>query len=262
MAATDPKRLLLRIYGDSLGMPRNFTGIHYSETYPELLKVALEREGWKVDLYNRSKGGVTIAELHTLALNDHKYFGDVPEIVVIQCGIVDCAPRPISGRMRRLIGRLPEKFRSPVVAFLHSKRSRILKSGFRWRVTEPPQFREMYTDLLRAASQHGQHMVAVSIAPTTLAMEEHSPGLLSSIVLYNDIIRFAVREVGSGIHYVDVHNAVLQEPDGLARWIDSADGHHITREGHQLYSAHILAAIRLALTRDYSQDTAHAGVGD
>lgn len=244
MPGNDECRLLLRVYGDSLGMPRDFGGIHYRETYAELLKSALEQQGWRVDLYNRSKGNIAVDELKTMVENDRKYFGQQREIVVIQCGIVDSAPRPISGRTRRLVGRFPERLRRRVISFLHSNRARILSSGFQWRVTEPPPFRLAYRELLLAAGAGTGHVYSINVAPTTHEMEEHSPGLSSSIRLYNAIIADEVQRAGETAQLIDVHRAILEESGGLQRYIDSKDGHHITRQGHLLYTRLIMAAER------------------
>lgn len=248
MTASRTNRLLLRIYGDSLGMPRSFKGISYRDTYPELLKAALTQDGWEVDLYNRSKGGVSIDELCTAARDDRKYFGDACAIVILQCGIVDCAPRPASARMRIWIGRLPWRIQKSVIAFLHNKRARILKAGFCWRITEPSRFTEKYTELLRGASGESEQIIAVGIAPTTPEMEKHSPGLSQSIAQYNQLIHSAVQTACAGVQYVDVHRAILMHHEGVTRFIDAADGHHITAEGHRLYSALLLDAIRVRLS--------------
>jgi len=242
MPENDDCRLLLRVYGDSLGMPRAFEGIRYRETYAELLKAALEERAWRVDLYNRSKGNVDVGELRTMVEYDRRYFGRPREIVVIQCGIVDCAPRPISGRTRRLVGRLPEPLRQRVITFLHSNRARLLNSGFQWRVTEPDPFRLTYRELLLAASSGTGHVYSVNVAPTTPEMEEHSPGLSGSIQRYNTIIADEVRRAGASVQLIDVHSAILEEDGGLQRYVNAKDGHHITREGHLLYTRLIMAA--------------------
>jgi hypothetical protein len=244
MPSVHDNRLLLRVYGDSLGMPRSLDGIHYTETYAELLTSALRAQGLQVDLYNRSKGNIALDELKTLAINDHRYFGNWPEIVVIQCGIVDCAPRPVSGRIRRLVGRLPAHLRSKAISFLHSNRARILNNGFRWRVTEPQEFQTAYVELLRSVSGYDGWIYAVGIAPTTPEMEQHSPGLTSSILLYNEIICTAARDAGNSVRFVDVNGAILEDADGLRRYMNLTDGHHITTEGHSLYARLILAAVQ------------------
>jgi lysophospholipase L1-like esterase len=75
-------------------------------------------------------------------------------------------------------------------------------------------------------------------------MELHSPGLTNSILLYNEIIGTAARDAGKTVQFVDVHSAILAEADGLRRYMNLTDGHHITREGHSLYARLICAVAR------------------
>lgn len=67
-------RLLLRVYGDSLSMPRAEEGIAYPDSYPELLRDGLaEVTGDTVDLYNRSYGGAPIDQLKQACEYDALY---------------------------------------------------------------------------------------------------------------------------------------------------------------------------------------------
>jgi hypothetical protein len=106
---TEKRRVLIRMYGDSLSMPRIRAGIPYTHSYGELFRSRLEEflPGIRVDLYNRSVGGASIARLKETFEIDDTYFGPGEDILIIQAGIVDCAPRSISGRARRLVGRCP-----------------------------------------------------------------------------------------------------------------------------------------------------------
>ena len=92
--------LLIRVYGDLLGMPRSTDGISYMETYAEILadgrSIYPRRQ---VHLYNRSRGAGTVRSLIADYLQDTSYFGTgETDILVIQCGICDCAP--LSGAAR------------------------------------------------------------------------------------------------------------------------------------------------------------------
>lgn len=81
---------VLRVYGDSLSMPRDFEGINPWQTYPEILVANLKSKypATPFYLYNRSIGGATIDFLHNSYLNDCSYFGlNNNQIIVIQCGM-------------------------------------------------------------------------------------------------------------------------------------------------------------------------------
>jgi acyl-CoA thioesterase I len=231
--------LLVRVYGDSLGMPRISAGVPFYRSYSELLRAALDElfPTQKVCVYNRSRGGFSILTFWDDYRQDSIYFGSLGGILVLQLGIVDCAPRPVPERVRRIIARLPLPLRDAVVRFLHHNRARLLRSGLSWRLVNPKRFAATYCDWLRAATQEFDRIYVLNIAPTIPKMEAHSPGLTASIELYNQIIADTVDQVGNQkIVLVDVHSGILKSPGGIASLITQDDGHHITSEGHRLYA--------------------------
>jgi len=231
--------LLVRVYGDSLGMPRISAGVPFYHSYSELLRAALEELFLKekVCVYNRSRGGVSTLTLWDDYRQDSIYFGPSGDILVLQLGIVDCAPRPVPERVRRIVARLPIPLRDAVVKFLHNNRARLLRSGLSWRLVNPKRFAATYCDWLRAATQEFDRIYVLNIAPTIPKIEAHSPGLTASIELYNRIIADSVLRVGNPkIALVDVHSGILKSLRGNASLITQEDGHHITSEGHCLYA--------------------------
>lgn len=233
--------LLIRVYGDSLAMPRATDGISYRETYPELLQAAIHDRfpGSLVSLYNRSGGGLTIESLHDRYLQDCTYFGlTTNQILVIQCGVVDCAPRPIPAFLRLLISKLPGPVRAPVVRFLHWARPALLRAGLRWRLTSKRRFEEVLIRWLKHAATHFARTYVVNIAPTVPAIAAHSPGFESSIIAYNALIMRAVKASGSAV-LIEI-NAAIEKAGSVSSCV-SVDGHHITHAGHRLYADLILA---------------------
>lgn len=236
------ERILIRVYGDSLSLPRFEDGIPFHETYPEIvcreLAVRLSRP---VHLYNRSMGGASIQQLMTAWENDSRYFGDVDEVLIIQLGIVDCAPRPLGPRLRAAVGMLPTRLRRPIIRFLHNNRARILRSGLGSRFTPPRVFKQVYQNWLkRVSNTHRGVTFVINIAPTIPTIEAHSPGLTASIELYNAMISDIVLQMNSPcVRLVDVHRHIQDRK--IEEYIHAIDGHHITYRGHQLYAELILA---------------------
>lgn len=231
---------LIRVYGDSLSLPRWEDGIHFSDTYPERVRQHLHSAFKKeIYLYNRSLGGATIDQLHHQYVNDCKYFGDCDDIIIIQAGIVDCAPRPLGRRTRSLVGTLPFPIKRRLIAFLHNHRAQLLRSGLGSRFTTPRRFaailRQWFSDLRNRHSQ----IIFINIAPTLPHIEAHSPGLTANICEYNKILADLVGELQ--IHHlvlIDAYSAI--EARGKERFISYEDGHHITLEGHHLYAELII----------------------
>lgn len=230
-------RLLIRVYGDSLSLPRASDGIGYFETYPELLRVAIENAapGIRAAVSNRARGGMPASTLYEQFVQDSAYFGrDCPAIVVIQCGIVDCAPRPVPPSVKAAIGRLPKPLRWLSAKFLHLARPLLLSTGFSWRNSSEQQFEAVLARWLREATRVADRVYVINIAPTTTAIERHSPGLMASIQQFNAAMVRVASSIAE-VTLVDVYSAIAQFENG-APYVNVTDGHHITLLGHRLYA--------------------------
>ena len=234
------KRLLIRVYGDSLGMPRADSGVRFDQTYSELFCAWLRtvRSDAQVHLYNRSQGGASIRKLFQEYQMDSIYFGKPGgDILVLQLGIVDCAPRPIPTWVKFLIGRLPSPLRTPIVKFLHRFRPNLLRMGCKWRSTSRSAFSRLFQKWLQRAANDFARIYVVSVMPTTPEIEARSPGLGESAVSCNQDIEAAILSSGAAnIHFIDAHRIAAENPDEVSRFVDASDGHHLTAEGHRLLS--------------------------
>ncbi len=234
------KKMLIQIYGDSLSMPRVEPLTKYYETYQELLsdKLRSTLTNVKIFLHTRNHPGSPILSLYNEYIQDLRYFGDDNNnILVIHCGIVDCAPRPVPLILRALISRSPEKIREKIIKIIHTRRAWLLSRGFSWRVTEAAKFKKIYKEWISLAVKHSLLVVVVNIAPTTTKMEIHSPGLTASIKQYNQIIYDEIKVVNSpNLFLFDAYSEIWARSEELANFIHPVDGHHLTRDGHQLYA--------------------------
>jgi GDSL-like lipase/acylhydrolase family protein len=237
---SDPEDdFLIRLNGDSLSMPRAAERISYRQTYAELLCRRIEALGIRrrVVLYNRSRGGITIDAMLRDFREDSFFFGKRGgELLIIQAGVVDCAPRPLSRLMRKGVGMLPAGAKARAIRLLHDHRAALLKRGMVFRQTSPERFAEAYAAWIGQACEEFRWVYAINIAPTNLATEARSPGFGESVLRYNAIIADACRDARRpNVRVIDVHNAILHAPDGVNRHINDRDGHHLTAEGHRLY---------------------------
>lgn len=239
------KKILIRVYGDSLLYPRESEGLGYGDLYQELLTDQI-RAKWpekKVTLITRSMPGYSISNIYKEAYSrDSICFNkESTDITIIHCGICDCAPRPISIPVKKIIGRLPPKLRESCIRFLHQNRAKILNSGRVWRLTKPELFSEIITTWIKQAATEARFVYVINIAPTLAETNTHSPGLGESISFYNTLIKKAVDEVNlNNLRLIDVYNSIRSEPDGLENFINHSDGHHLTKQGHAFYAAKLL----------------------
>lgn len=236
---------LIRVYGDSLSLPRCSENIDFLSTYPEILKKELSlKRNTEIYLYNRSKIRETITKARQAISDDNCYFHTGNGILIIQIGLCDCAPRPIPDKVRTKISDLPEFFKKKVISFLHKNRSSIQKVKY-WNYTEKEIYRENYYNLLNEVSELFEYIFCINIPPTNSKIEEHSSGLTLNIENYNQIIEEVIGSLNKkNIHLIDVYAKAKAESDekGFNKYV-LKDGQHITEEGHLLYSRLILEKI-------------------
>lgn len=123
-----------------------------------------------VGLYNRSMPGATIVDLYSKWKLDSTYFG-AGDVLIIQSGIVDCAPRPLGPRARNLVGKLPGLIKAKAIQFLHEHRAAILRKGLYSRRTSPARYRRTLERWLRQALENSHRIYVIKIAPTTESMD-------------------------------------------------------------------------------------------
>jgi|SRR5918911_28260 hypothetical protein len=231
----------VRLYGDSLALPRPGY-VKFSERYISLLcDWWKKQEGVRsIELCDRSKSNSTVAHLFQQYADDNNFFGPAGDVLIIHCGIVDCAPRPVPRWMRNRIERLPSALRQPAIKFLHDHRAQILRRTGGWRQLGPQEFRAIYRRWLAEALNQFSRVYLINIAPTNEATEAHSPGLSRSIVLYNEMIAELVSALNAeNLFLIDVHQHIGDNLQEIDRYIVSQDGHHITALSNRLCSDEI-----------------------
>jgi hypothetical protein len=193
------------ILADSLSLPRQLKEeiIRWEDTYFYKLKQHFRSD----DFHLYGKGGVTIDELDHI-MEYYKYME--PDVIILQCGIVDCAPRAFT------------KFELTVLGKLHL--IKIFKQF-------APLFRKIrricYTDIksfsdcihnIKAKCPNSVH-ISVSILPADAAYEKKLPGISNQIEKYNKVLAGATSIIDT-----------FQFPkSGIA-----SDYHHLTKFGHQV----------------------------
>lgn len=172
------KRIL--ILGDSLTLPRAVPQTcKYDDTWPAML-----RAGFHV--HQVSIGGATIVDLYR-QVEYHKEYN--PDIVILQAGIVDCAPRALTKFERDLVRKF-WGIRS-IVKILLKKYSRWFR---RWRkisYTSPTQY-SRYIQLIKN-NFSDKKIIALGIMPVRKQYEYLLPGITDRVAVYNQILE---REFG------------------------------------------------------------------
>jgi len=233
----DEGKLKVRLYGDSLALPRPGHVKTHERYINRLCSWWTSQQGVEsLELCDRAKGSMTVADLFQWYEHDNGYYGEAGDVLIIQCGVVDCAPRPVPRWLRRRIARLPLALRGPIVSFLHRHRAAILRRTGGWRQLAPGEFRSIYNSWLARAARNFARVYVINIAPTNRQTEERSPGFTSSVDLYNKIIADVIAALQSdNLFLVDVHEIVSRSPQEIDKYILPDDGHHLTALSHECY---------------------------
>jgi lysophospholipase L1-like esterase len=204
---------------DSLALPRDKPEqVVFEDCYPQLLKT--EFKDWEIQ--QLSIGGATISELVSAA----KYYKSFnPNVVIIQSGIVDCAPRALSKLDRLLWRRIP--LVGKWILNAATRNALTLRKIRKISYTKPRDFDKWlnrFNILFKDASK-----IHIAIMPGSEDYEEKLPGVCSNISRYNEII-------GKNASFIVANNARIE-------WLMS-DHHHLNKQGHKAIANELIDQIK------------------
>jgi len=235
------EKFKVRLYADSLGLPR-IGKVTVNERYIELLlRYWEEHHAEGVSCLDRARCNYTIVDLYSWFSEDNKYFGKEGDVMILQEGVVDCAPRPLPRKIRTVISKSPRLLRRIIVKFIHKNRATLQNYGFKFTLTKPDDFYLHYFNWLNEIKEVFNRIYIINIAPTNENIEKHSPGFTENVSKYNKLIAKAIANVNSDkIKLIDIHSLILNSEHSLDDLILPEDGHHITALGHSLYANKII----------------------
>ena len=197
----------IQIFSDSLALPREIPQkVFYEQTYPAKLS-----EKHVVAQY--SKGGGTIKDLLDQTFY-YKMF--CPDVVIIQSGIVDCAPRPFT-LFEEHFFKL-NFFTKACKAVLKRLTKNWLRNVRKVAWTSPKDFRLYCNQFIE--TYPNTPVYAIGILPARKEYETLAKGITKRIQQYNTILKETF-----GKNYIDTSD---MPDEGIM-----SDHHHLTVVGHQ-----------------------------
>lgn len=201
-AAKPRKSKRALIITDSLGFPRKIPEfVGYENTYIALLK----DEFMEYDFIHVGRGGGTIKDLFKAV---GYYQGTIePSIVLVHCGIVDCAPRALTRSERKRLKRVPV-LGSIVLNFIRMNAKRI-RAKRKVTYTSVEDFRK-YINRFEAAFKN---LFWIEILPAISDYESILPGIEENIARYNESLRknntvctksFLESDISSDFHHLNL----------------------------------------------------------
>jgi lysophospholipase L1-like esterase len=214
--------------GDSLSVGYCAVGVELEDTYAYLMEMYWRRLNPAAYVQSVRRPGALLAQIYGAA-HDWLELNAATrkiDVCVIQCGVIDCAPRVVTHQMRTLISMLPKPFFKAIIGFLHNNRARLQKIGWSFRYTSPKKFERIYTNLVKLMSERSTRLYVVEIAPGKESVYTHSPGLKESILQYNAIIAKIVSRF-SNAKLIDIGDFLRSNPE-----LYLTDDLHVKKDGH------------------------------
>ncbi len=212
------------IIADSYGGERIHNGkteVSKDETYPVLVKKKIS--GY--EFFSTSASFRKMTHVPELILNFDKF-----DVLIIQCGIVDCYPRPLSQsgtisqsffkKLLRKIIRLNRKF---VIKFVRNKP---------W--TSLAEFEESLKQIHKAAIN--TKIVFINIAPVNLKQERETPGADFNIKKYNSVLKQFCELKNCCL--IDIYS-ILRNLEDYESYLNENDS-HLNKKGNVLYANEII----------------------
>ena len=192
------------ILTDSLGLPRSKPEkCAYEDTWPILLK----------DIYpNIHQVSIGAATSHVLLKQIAYQKAFNPDIVILQVGIVDCAPRFMSRKeldFTYALGKLGGGFRY----MLNQKWIKRLRNISYINETE------FKNNINKIQNSFDCPVIAIGILPSNTNYEELLPGVTKKVISYNKIIRQNFK------YFVPTDD--ITKVNGIM-----SDHHHLNKNGH------------------------------
>ncbi len=217
---------------DSISLPRPSIGLTYEDTYVAKL------EAYCQCLHLMQGGGFTIAEYNRWFNNWASY---VPanhfDLGIIQLGIVDCAPRPVTPTIREKISNLPWPVKNIATGAVHGLRPHIQKHLGFTQYTPIDEFTQEYYKLLTIAARLCPLVCAILVLPVLPEVEMQSPGISEQIGVYNH----EIRKMCSSLPHAEVID--LAPHFCLKPTLFLTKNAHITKEGHAVIWGELKARI-------------------
>lgn len=234
---TAPFRVV--IAADSLGLPRRGPDpVRAREAWPTLLEERLRGALDDVAVVNRAQRGLTLPAL--VGKYDDLVGLWEADVLVLQVGIVDCAPRVFGQRQRALLSSrlVPGTLRRIVTRLAARYRRQIITMRPRVRYTSPRQFRSSLRDLGSRLEERDPRILVLPILGSIERHEARSPGYSESVTLYNAAWREWCR--AGRRRFLEYGDVFAEAP---LEQVVATDGHHLTVAGNRLIADAVAARI-------------------
>lgn len=205
---------------DSLGLPRcnNGESVSYEKTWINLLKSDF-------NIHQVSIGGATILDIVNQMDYHLLYY---PDAVIVQAGIVDCAPRAFTKQERIFLSSIPiiNKIFNKISAKFGKQIRNIRQKSF----TTPREFKSAVIKLKNFYAPLPVYFLG--IVPAVKEYEQKVKGIKKKIELYNSILK-------TNGNYISLEDFSIEHI--------MSDFHHLNENGNKYLSQKIITTLNNAI---------------
>jgi len=201
---------------DSLSLPRKKPEqVLFDEAWPQLVKQSIPCK-----MVNLAMGGNSIADL--LGQSDY-YTGVEPDVLIVQSGIVDCAPRALTKFEAQLINK-SAILRVLFFKMIGSKRLRRYRNISYTSKKEFGKYIDKFCEKFK-----GVKIYWITIVPASEEYEKALPGITKRVNEYNELLEEKSRQ-----HHFELISTKNIPSSGIM-----SDHHHLSKEGHAWVAAQV-----------------------
>ncbi|RJP80699.1 MAG: SGNH/GDSL hydrolase family protein [Desulfobacteraceae bacterium] len=239
------------VIGDSLPLPRIDDDNHvlWDKTWPYLLHNELNKDGNHYEVINCSIRSRTIETVTGHDFNEHILWKK-PDIIILQVGIVDCAPRIFSRKEKLILGLsfIPDFIRQKIIKHRSQKRKEILRKNPLGKVyTKPEEYHRYIEDFfVKIKSLSWEIKIIILPILSNSILEEKSPGHNHNAQVYNDILKDACIKYHA--RWIDPEKFLQAEP---YHNLFCADGYHLDKEGNRYTANLVMEALQQTHQEDF-----------
>ena len=229
----------LFIIGDSLACPRPWEGIGFNDTYGARIQRCLKETVYVVSLAEGSKSTRDYTSDSFIKTN---VCSASMNYLVIQLGIVDCAPRLMTV-FERFIGYALSKVGIGEAVFgayaqWKSKHRLFFTRWFPHVLVDIEEYKANLDCIVKEYVSRNpiETIIFINIAYPGDSLVQKSWGILKNIEKHNEVLASLGREHETEVSIVDLFSATKKNKS----WITQDDGHHIKIEAHEWISDSIV----------------------
>lgn len=220
----DNKRIL--IVADSMGMPR--PGVAYEKTWIYRLIHA----NAEFEFIDKSKRGSTTERFIDEGADLLEHY--LPDSVITQIGIVDCAPRYFLKKSVEniLLQLMPVFIRKKYITLMKKTGSRKPENAY----VSPRAFCSNLENYFQRAQTLNVQIFAILIAPPSKRFVKKSPFINQNIKIYNDIYEKLSRKF---------NNVILVQPFSFQVDLENItlDEYHLNATGHDMIFQNLMTCL-------------------